>query len=357
MVPKHIGNGRGGTGLLAYLLHDAVSADARHPATSDRVAWTATSGSLSDDVRVTMRIMQGLVADAPILKRRSGVSLKGRRATKPYAHLVFSWPANQRPDREQQVVAVKSALQRPGPSGPPRNPCGSRRHGSSSCARHRMSRRRDRPHQRHGPQRSKAVGMGREVRTRARRDRDSDPSRALAPARRIPDQGRQADAGLQSAGGSEPDRSGPGARRRTKGGRHEAARDRPASAPPETAASCTRARAFLASRAARMASLSRHPGRHQPPRPSGPSAWHCARSWTPSASSGRPPRPASASRPRETVDSRGRAPTSVGVDSLYFLFSLGRTRAADRRRGHRDPLRRHPRGSSGLFAGGGEILR
>ena len=114
MVSKHIGNGRGGTGLLAYLLHDAVSADARHPATSDRVAWTATSGSPSDDVRLTMRIMQGLVADAPILKRRSGCSLGGRRATKPYAHLVLSWPADQRPDREQQVVAVKSALRSQG---------------------------------------------------------------------------------------------------------------------------------------------------------------------------------------------------------------------------------------------------
>ena len=114
MVPKHVGNGRGGTGLLAYLLHDAVSADARHPATSDRVAWTATSGSPSDDVRLTMRIMQGLVADAPILKRRSGCSLRGRHATNPYAHLVVSWPADQRPDREQQVAAVASALRSQG---------------------------------------------------------------------------------------------------------------------------------------------------------------------------------------------------------------------------------------------------
>ena len=59
---------------------------------------------------MTIRIMQVLIADATILKRRSGVSAKGRRAAKPYAHILFSWPPDHRPNRDQQITAVKSAL-------------------------------------------------------------------------------------------------------------------------------------------------------------------------------------------------------------------------------------------------------
>ena len=266
MVSKHIGNGRGGTGLLAYLLHDAVSADARHPATSDRVAWTATSGSPSDDVRLTMRIMQGLVADAPILKRRSGCSLGGRRATKPYAHLVLSWPADQRPDREQQVVAVKSALRSQGledhlailvahddKAHHHVHVIGCRVHpetgrtNAMSYSGVKLSAWAEKYEREHG---------GIVIPTRVERSHQRTEFGA-AVDRLMRDFKPPADL--------SPDRPGPGARRRTKGGRHESARERPASARPDTAASRARARPpFLAGRAPGMAGLSRHPGRHQP---------------------------------------------------------------------------------------------
>ena len=70
MVAKHLSNDEDGPGLVQSLLHDSASGDTRQLTTSNRVAWTATSQSPSDDAGMTIRIMQVLIADAPILKRR-----------------------------------------------------------------------------------------------------------------------------------------------------------------------------------------------------------------------------------------------------------------------------------------------
>ena len=111
MILKPISEGRGVASLVAYLTHDQVSADDPRPTTAERVAWTATlGGSPTGDVDLCVRMMQGRVADAPLLKQRAGVSARGRKLRNPYAHFTAAWPPGQTPTRDEQLELADRAL-------------------------------------------------------------------------------------------------------------------------------------------------------------------------------------------------------------------------------------------------------
>ena len=110
MIAKEIGTGHGIAELFAYNTHDQVTAENPRPTTSERVAWIATIESPTDDAQMTMRIMQGVVADASILKRRAGGSSKGRKLRDPYVHNMFSWRPGEHPTMEKKLAAVREGL-------------------------------------------------------------------------------------------------------------------------------------------------------------------------------------------------------------------------------------------------------
>ena len=114
MIAKEIGTGHGIAELFAYNTHDQVTAENPRPTTSERVAWIATLESPTDDAQLTMRIMQGVVADASILKRRAGGSSKGRKLRDPYVHHMFSWRPGEHPTMEEKLAAVSEGLKEVG---------------------------------------------------------------------------------------------------------------------------------------------------------------------------------------------------------------------------------------------------
>ena len=88
-----------------------MSADDPRPTTDERVAWTATlGGSPTADVGLCVRMMQGRVADTPLLKQRAGVSARGRKLRNPYAHFTAAWPPGQTPTRDEQLELADRAL-------------------------------------------------------------------------------------------------------------------------------------------------------------------------------------------------------------------------------------------------------
>lgn len=54
--------------------------------------------------------MQGVTADQAAIKRRAGSSTRGRKLNQPYGHLVLSWPPSQSPTDEEELGAVREAL-------------------------------------------------------------------------------------------------------------------------------------------------------------------------------------------------------------------------------------------------------
>ena len=58
-----------------------------------------------------VRVMQGLTADAPVLKTMAGISARGRKLTNPYTHIVLSWPEGAEAQAKQEMLsAVAGAL-------------------------------------------------------------------------------------------------------------------------------------------------------------------------------------------------------------------------------------------------------
>ena len=111
MICRIIGSGRGIAGIAAYITHDQTSAANRRPTMSDRVAWTACLGIPTEDTELMVRVMQGLTADAPVLKTMAGISARGRKLKNPYTHLVLSWPEGATaPAKQEMLSAVAGAL-------------------------------------------------------------------------------------------------------------------------------------------------------------------------------------------------------------------------------------------------------
>ena len=111
MIARPVSSGRSGAGMLRYSSHDLPTDDTPQPTTSERVTWRATLGAPTDDVDLAMRIMQGTVADAADLKRRAGVSARGRKVKKPYTHFVLAWAPGEKPTREEMLEACSEALE------------------------------------------------------------------------------------------------------------------------------------------------------------------------------------------------------------------------------------------------------
>ena len=117
MIPRLHSSGRGVAGLAAYTLHDkpvVVDGETEYPVTSDRVAWTESVGLPGVKSALMVRVMQGTVADAPVLKERAGVSARGRKLAAPYGHMSLNWGPTEQPTREEMVGAAREALSKIG---------------------------------------------------------------------------------------------------------------------------------------------------------------------------------------------------------------------------------------------------
>ena len=117
MIPRLHSNGRGVAGLAAYTLHDkpvVVDGETEYPVTSERVAWTESVGLPGVKPELMVRVMQGTVADAPVLKERAGVSARGRKLAAPYGHMSLNWGPTEQPTREEMVGAAREALSKIG---------------------------------------------------------------------------------------------------------------------------------------------------------------------------------------------------------------------------------------------------
>ena len=116
MILESISEGRGVASLVAYLTHDQVSAADPRPTTDDRLAWTATvGGSPTADVDLCVRMMQGRVADAPLLKQRAGVSGARAEAAQPVRALHRRVAARSGPDPQRAARARRPRPERARP--------------------------------------------------------------------------------------------------------------------------------------------------------------------------------------------------------------------------------------------------
>ena len=107
MIGQLVSQGRGVAGLHRYLSHDRVVEGEPAPETSDRVAFIRTLGSPTDDANLTVRIMQGTVADRKILKGRSGSSPGGGHLQTAYVHGLVSFAPGETPSEDEQLEAVE----------------------------------------------------------------------------------------------------------------------------------------------------------------------------------------------------------------------------------------------------------
>ena len=120
MIGRIIGSGRGIAGMVAYITHDQISPDERRPTTSERVAWTACLGIPTEDTELMVRAMQGLTADAPVLKTRAGISSRGRKLKNSYTHLVLRLARGRHcPGKAGHAVGCRRRARQPRSRPPP----------------------------------------------------------------------------------------------------------------------------------------------------------------------------------------------------------------------------------------------
>ncbi|MCY4506545.1 MAG: relaxase/mobilization nuclease domain-containing protein, partial [Acidobacteria bacterium] len=84
--------------------------EVHYPGSSDRVAWTATVGLPDIEPTLMVRVMQGVTADAKVLKERAGVSARGRRLATPYGHMSLNWGPDENPTKKEMLGAAREAL-------------------------------------------------------------------------------------------------------------------------------------------------------------------------------------------------------------------------------------------------------
>ena len=98
---------------MAYYLHDkrAEGAEER-PVTSERVAWTKTRNLATDGPHTATRIMIATADQAEELKRRAGVSTRGRKGTQPVYAFSLAWHPDEKAglDRAEMAKAGDAAL-------------------------------------------------------------------------------------------------------------------------------------------------------------------------------------------------------------------------------------------------------
>ncbi len=111
MIAVDVARGVGIAGLWRYIAHDGPTSADRQPSTSARVRSITTLWSPTADPALCVRIMQGVRADAPLLKEAAGVGPGGRKLAWPYLHLVFSFEQDELCGPGERLAAVESGLQ------------------------------------------------------------------------------------------------------------------------------------------------------------------------------------------------------------------------------------------------------
>ena len=108
MIAHFVSSGKrsAGAAMLAYVLHDSTGG--RPADTADRVehAW----GIGVDHPTDFLDAAESIIDRQRDLKRAAGVSLRGRKCTKPFDHLVLSLPPGQRLDAAGWEATVHGAL-------------------------------------------------------------------------------------------------------------------------------------------------------------------------------------------------------------------------------------------------------
>ena len=88
-----------------------VTHDGRTLNTSARVEWRENWNMVQASPEDTAAMMDQLIADAPHLKRRVGVSARGRKLAKGIMHITLSWSPDEKPDRKEMMRAALESLQ------------------------------------------------------------------------------------------------------------------------------------------------------------------------------------------------------------------------------------------------------
>jgi hypothetical protein len=103
-------NGRSFRGAGAYHLHDKGKDRNSRPATSERVAWTATRNLANEDPVLAIDEMWHTAENAAHLKHMSGHPPSGNKCLDPVKTVSLSWAPHQSPTREQMEHAADSFL-------------------------------------------------------------------------------------------------------------------------------------------------------------------------------------------------------------------------------------------------------
>ena len=83
-----------------------------HPQTSERVTWTGTFNSPTDDPELTGAVMRGIVRDAEMLKAAAGISARGRKLKNRIAHFVISWEAGRSVSPEHVETVCRGLMKK-----------------------------------------------------------------------------------------------------------------------------------------------------------------------------------------------------------------------------------------------------
>ena len=86
MIARIHGCGRGTRGLVAYVTHDQTSPQNPPPSTAAGVGFAESVNFPQCAPQLAGLIMARTAADAEFLKREAGISTKGRKLKRPFAH-------------------------------------------------------------------------------------------------------------------------------------------------------------------------------------------------------------------------------------------------------------------------------
>lgn len=105
MIIKIHASGKSFKGLVRYLAHDPKAQ------TKDRLAWTYTLNTASDDPSLALHEIYWTYKAADELKKEAGIRRGGRRLEAPVKHFSLSWSPDDQPSREHMIATVENFLQ------------------------------------------------------------------------------------------------------------------------------------------------------------------------------------------------------------------------------------------------------
>lgn len=107
MVPKLHAKGRSFKGCAMYVLHDKETTE-----TAERVAWTETRNTATEDPHLAWKLMVAISKDQARLKEQSGVPNTGRKSVDHVLHMTLSWREDESEGltREEMMRAAIGAI-------------------------------------------------------------------------------------------------------------------------------------------------------------------------------------------------------------------------------------------------------